>query len=487
VSELSEAAARLRGKARSSAYERGRSHSSTTISSVLFWDTVAERPLELARVYLSGIKDLPRDSPPSATSDFVQLASCPSAHVRILAQAPTEMVHLTMKDRVKLECHTSFLLAIVRFLLALHGIVTLSDPIAVAEEMLARKESDVPIVSSSWDDLLEGVATPDAWQRRRAALREHYLELIHDKHKPDRPPRALVVHETRVIDRLYKRLLVSYAVEADERAHAYIGIPLKISGKAPGVVALHGTYREGAKQTAGLVDDPDKAYLDHLCRRGYVVIAPEHFVSGHRIPAEGPYDTTEFYERHPEWTAVGKFTYEHSIAIDVLESLPEVDAQRIGAMGHSLGGQGSMFLAAYDNRVRAAAGNCSASFFRHNPEVEHWARDHWYVYLKHLRPQLMRGELPPIDFHEIMSLIAPRAYLDVSALNDGSRPVQRQRVLMLMKVADAYELMGKSENFAFFVHGRGHSAPHDSRALIYGFLDAHLKPPKATKTKRVSQ
>jgi len=59
----------------------------------------------------------------------------------------------------------------------------------------------------------------------------------------------------------------------------------------------------------GWIENPDKAYLDHLCRKGYVVIAPDHFVAGHRIPAAGPYDTAAFYKKHPEWTAVGKFTY----------------------------------------------------------------------------------------------------------------------------------------------------------------------------------
>ena len=58
----------------------------------------------------------------------------------------------------------------------------------------------------------------------------------------------------------------------------------------------------------------DKGYLDHLCRRGYICIAPEHFVSNFREPEDGPYETAEFHERHPEWTAVGKFTFEHSIA-----------------------------------------------------------------------------------------------------------------------------------------------------------------------------
>ena len=309
------------------------------------------------------------------------------------------------------------------------------------------ERSDPPPIHSSWDDLLDGVNTKEDWQRHRAVLRQRYLDLIRDEYKPAKPPLDLEVHETTIVDNVYKRLWISYRVEGEERAHAYLGIPLQRSGKLPGIVALHGTYPQGPQRVAGLVDNPDKAYLDHLCRRGYVVIAPEHFVAGERIPPEGAYDTTRFYEKHPNWTAVGNFTYEHSIAIDVLQTRAEVDGTRIGAMGHSLGGQGTIFLAAYDDRIQAAACNCSAPFFRHNPAVERWARDHWYVYFKHLRPLFLEGKLPPIDFHEIISLIAPRAYLDVSSLNDGDRRVQRQRVLMLMKVADVYDLVGKPENF----------------------------------------
>ena len=127
----------------------------------------------------------------------------------------------------------------------------------------------------------------------------------------------------------------------------------------------------------------------------------------------------------------------------------------------------------------------SASFFRHNPNVEDWARDHWYVYLKQIRPGLLIGELPPIDFHEIIALIAPRAYFDVSALNDGNPRHSAAGVLMSLKIADVYQLVGQPEQFAFYVHGRGHSVPHESRELIYGFLDAHLKPAEATQTRRV--
>ncbi len=346
---------------------------------------------------------------------------------------------------------------------------------------------EVPEIRSTWDDLTEGVTTLEEWRERRAALKQRYLDLLRDQHKPEKPALDLKVHETVEVEGIYQRQLISYQVEVDERAHAYIGIPLQRSGKAPAVVALHGTYEKGKMRAAGLIDNPDKAYLDHLCRRGYVVIAPEHFVSGHRVPPEGSYDTRRFHQKHPEWTSVGKFNYEHSIAIDVLQSMEEVDSENIGVLGHSLGGHGTFFLAAYDERIKAAASNCAATFFRHNARVEAWSRNHWYVYFKPIREGLLKGELPPIDFHEIISLIAPRAFLDLSGLNDGNPGTQRQRILMLMKIMDVYELEKAPQNFSFYVHGRGHSVAHESRSLMYGFMDAHLKPGEATKTKLVTE
>jgi len=367
------------------------------------------------------------------------------------------------------------------------ALILLALPMVASAQNRKQPELfEVPEIRSSWDDLTAGLQTKDDWRKRRAVLKRRFLDLLRDQHKPEKPPLDLKVHEEVVADGVYRRKLISYAVEADERAYAYLGIPLELAGPAPGIVALHGTFKHGKQRAAGLIDNPDKAYLDHLCRRGYVVIAPEHFVSGHRIPEEGPYETAQFYRKHPQWTAVGKFTYEHSIAIDVLQTLEEVDDERIGTLGHSLGGHGTFFLAAYDDRIKASACNCGASFFRHTPRVEAWSRDHWYVYFKPIREGLLKGEMPPIDFHEIIALIAPRAFLDLSGLNDGHGPTQRQRLLMLMKIMDVYELEGAPQSFGFYVHGRGHSVAHESRQLIYGFMDTHLKPPEATRTRFVS-
>ena len=200
---------------------------------------------------------------------------------------------------------------------------------AAAQERNDPSLFETPAIESSWDDLTDGIKTAEDWEKRQAVLKQRYLDLIRDQHKPAKPELDLQIHETVVVENIYERRLISYNVEADERAHAYLGVPLNLDGAAPAIVALHGTYEKGKQRAAGLVDNPDKAYLDHLCRRGYVVIAPEHFVSGHRVPPEGPYETRQFHEKHPEWTAVGKFTYEHSIAIDVLQTLDEVQPENI--------------------------------------------------------------------------------------------------------------------------------------------------------------
>lgn len=355
---------------------------------------------------------------------------------------------------------------------------------------------EVPTIVSSWDDLLEGISTPGQWASRREELRAKYLRLLRDEHAPsERPSLDLQVEEEVVVDGIYTRQLISYNVEADERAHAYLGVPLgpflaRRDGcsslhSVPAVVALHGTYQEGLKQVAALIDAEgkgkgNKGYLDHLCRRGYICIAPEHFVSNFREPPTGPYETADFHEKHPEWTSVGKFTWEHSIAVDVLLSLDVVDASALGVMGHSLGGHGAFFLAAYDPRIRCCVSNCSASFFRHNHKVTEWARDRWYVYFKHIREGLLAGQMPDIDFHEIIALIAPNAFIDLFGLNDGPEQTQRQRLLMLAKLMELWELHDAAQNLSFYVHGQGHAIEHDARELIYGWLDKHLKPPQVT-------
>ena len=234
--------------------------------------------------------------------------------------------------------------------------------LAVVAEAQNRKQPElfeVPEIRSTWDDITEGVRTKDDWRKRRAVLKQRYLELLRDQHKPERPPLDLRVHEEVTIDGAYRRKLISYGVEAGERAHAYLGIPLDLDGPAPAIVALHGTYKHGKQRVAGLIDNPDKAYLDHLCRRGYVVIAPEHFVSGHRIPAEGPlrngYNSTGSIRIG---LPSGSLPMSIRLRSTCYRASPRLMASESAPSGIRLGGHGTLFLAAYDDRIKASACNC---------------------------------------------------------------------------------------------------------------------------------
>lgn len=89
---------------------------------------------------------------------------------------------------------------------------------------------------------LGGVKTGEDWNEHRQVLRRRYLDLIRDEHKPPRPELDFRVHEDTEVAAVYRRFYISYQAEADELAHAYLGIPLGLTDAAPAIVALqHGT------------------------------------------------------------------------------------------------------------------------------------------------------------------------------------------------------------------------------------------------------
>lgn len=357
----------------------------------------------------------------------------------------------------------------------------------------ARIWSEPPATPTYWDAFLEGVKSPADWTPLREDIRGRFLALLRDDQKPSKPALDLKMDEPVDVDGEYTRRRITYNVEGDERATAFLAIPARLHTPAPAIVALHGTSVYGKDIMAGFIDKPgypDTAHLDHLARRGYVVIAPDHFNMGERTPAEGQYLTAPFYRRHPEWTAAGKIVYDAAIAIDVLCSLPEVDPKRIGALGHSLGGEATVNLAAYDGRIAVAASNCGGWPFQYNTVFKRYALQDDYVTYKHLQPLFERNKLPPVDVHEVIALIAPRPMLYVVALNDmygGSRASSRQRAEMNFAIARLYQTLGASQSYSFYVHGENHTFEVDSRELVYAWMDKHLKPASETVPRPVSR
>lgn len=342
-------------------------------------------------------------------------------------------------------------------------------------------------ITTSWDDLLDWVESDD-WVAKSEQTRDRFLDLIRDEAAPTAPTDPQLEIEREWDTGEFRIQYVSYQVEEDERAHAYIGIPGggEPEDGYPGVVCLHGTTNWGARRTLGMLPkpgDPDegrggvegKDFARQLVRQGYVTISPEHFCSASRIPEEGRYETAALYRKHPNWSAVGKYTYDSVIATNVLAARQDVDETRLGVTGHSLGGHGSIFLAAYDERIKCAVPSCSGGTFRENPRRLHWSRDHWYVYFPQIREDFLAGRQVQCDFHEMFSLIAPRPVLERFALNDGDPTGQAHRVMLHLKLHELYRLLGHEDAHAFLVFGDGHAIPDISWGSMLSWMDRWLK------------
>ena len=298
--------------------------------------------------------------------------------------------------------------------------------------------------------------------------------------RPKPLPLKLEVHEQTETEG-YLRRLVSYAVEPEERAWAYVLVPRDYLGNGgdapsgPAVVCLHQTSPEGKKEPVGLSGNEDMAYAHHLAMRGYVCIAPDQIAAGNRVlPGAKPYDTSAFYRARPRWSAVGKGMWDTRRAVDVLLTLPQVDPERIGIIGHSLGGHSAVFAAATDSRIRACVSNCGMTTFAANDRRLDWSRESWYIYFPLLRGLFEAGEDAPVDFHEIASLIAPRPFLNITSLTDEVMGVPDTMFEFAERVREVYKLLGAQKEFAAHFHDLGHSFPPEMRELAYGWLDRAL-------------
>src|SRR5205807_8639900 len=134
-------------------------------------------------------------------------------------------------------------------------------------------------------------------------------------------------------------------------------------------------------------------------------------------------------------------------AIDLLQSLPEVDPDRIGCIGHSLGGHNAMFTAAFDTRIKAVVSNCGFTSFPkyYRGNLKGWTSARYMPRIAtvyNLKPEKM-----PFDFPEVIAAIAPRAFLASSPLQDDNFEVSGVKDC-LSAARPVYELLGAGEKLA---------------------------------------
>jgi predicted dienelactone hydrolase len=161
-------------------------------------------------------------------------------------------------------------------------------------------------------------------------------------------------------------------------------------------------------------------------------------------------------------------------AIDLLQSLPEVDPERIGCIGHSLGGHNTMFTAAFDTRIKALVSNCGFTSFPkyYGGNLRGWSSATYMPRIASVYDS--KPEKMPFDFPEVVAAFAPRAFLASSPLHDDNFEVSGVRDC-IAAAKPVYELLGAKEKLAANYPDCKHDFPPEVRKVAYDWLDRWLK------------
>jgi len=309
--------------------------------------------------------------------------------------------------------------------------------------------------------------TPAEWEPRR----RHIAAALERVMGPFPNPAKRVALDVKVLEevRLEGGLLrrkLTYQSDATDRVAAYLFLPeAAAKAKLPAVLCLHQTTKLGKAESAGVVDNP-KQYALHLAQRGYVTFAPDYPSFG-----DSKYD---FDPRHGYASGTMKAIWDNVRAVDLLASLPEVDAARLGVIGHSLGGHNAMVTAVFEPRLRVIVSSCGFTTFRKD-DLPSWTGK---VYMPRIASEFGNDVAKvPFDFPEIVSAFAPRPFLTCSAEGDTDFDVSGVRDV-LAAARPVYELHGKTGNLVGYYPKGPHAFPDDARKVAYEFLDKHLRGAK---------
>lgn len=313
------------------------------------------------------------------------------------------------------------------------------------------------------DGQRQPIKTPADWDLRRRHILAHLQEVMGPLPAPaEKVPLGMQMLAKTKIGDIVRRKISFHSDSATDVVPAYLFIPPG-AGKRPAVLCLQQTTQIGKAEPAGEGGNADLQYALHLAQRGYVTLAPDY-------PSFGDYKY-DFAPSRGYVSGTMKAIYDNIRAVDLLQSLPEVDGERIGVIGHSLGGHNAMFTAAFEPRLKAIVSSCGFCSFQKD-DVPSWTGPRYMPLIA-----TKFGNDPkrvPFDFPEIVASFAPRAFFASACTQDGDFDVTG--VQDCIKSAEpVYRLLGAEKNLQAIYPEAGHSFPAEARKAAYDFLDRQLK------------
>ena len=253
----------------------------------------------------------------------------------------------------------------------------------------------------------------------------------------------------------YRLEWITYEVDPGDRVPAIVLVPdgAGTTSPSPAIAVWHqhnGQWDIGKSEPAGLTGDAVHHTGVSLAKLGYVVLCPDAICFEDRQDPSGKLQG-ECYERFEflRYVVDGKCMAWKNIldmraAIDYLASRQDVDDQRLGCYGHSMGSTHTWLVGPWEPRLKCLVGNCSLPTY----SAIHRTR------LVHCFPNFIPGLNQFGDTPDIAALIAPRALHLNFGENDQGSPIEEVRE-GVQRIAQAYEAVGAADHFTYYIEADG--------------------------------
>lgn len=269
------------------------------------------------------------------------------------------------------------------------------------------------------------------------------------------PPVLNVQHRETLQKDGYRIESITYDAEPNDPIPAMLLIPDGVTKDkpAPAVAVWHqhnGQWFLGKSEPAGLAGNPMHHTGVALAKLGYVVLCPDALCFGERRHdklKDGNFERFEFLRYVVAGKCLAwKFILDMRRGIDFLVSRPEVQADKIGCYGHSMGSTCCWLVGPFEPRIKCVVGNCCL------PTYAGIHREH----ILHCFPNFIPGMYEFGDTPDLAGLIAPRPlHLNLGELDSGS-PIAEARAGMTT-IQKAYDSVHAGDKFTYFIEeGVGH-------------------------------
>jgi len=301
--------------------------------------------------------------------------------------------------------------------------------------------------------------TVQSWEKRRGKLRGKLWRLLGDL--PGLFTPKITIRE-RLSKDGYKLERFTFDNGIGDMVYGCLLIPTGRKGRWPAILYHHyhgNKYKQGKEEVVSRAFKTlDFATGKALARKGYVVLCIDAYAFGERR-FQGPAGKKEEGSRAEAslfkmflWqgrTLWGMMVRDDLLALNYLLSRPEVDPERIAAMGMSMGSTRTWWAAALDERIKAAV--CVACLTRYQNLIAHGqVRQHGIYYYV---PNML---VEKIDAESVVGLIAPRPLLTLTGDRDAGSPADGARLINAFQ-EHLYKIYGKADNFRGLIYkGVGH-------------------------------